>query len=53
MGLDDYNIESKIILSRFYNRVKKKARGITMLIMWKENRWILQITFSSTIFAQI
>ena len=27
MGLDDYNIESKIILSRFYNRVKKKARG--------------------------
>mgnify|MGYP000775547160 FL=1 len=37
MGLDDYNIESKIILSRFYNRVKKKARGSRCLLCGKKN----------------
>ena len=36
MGLDDYNIESKIILSRFYNRVKKKARGSRCLLCGKK-----------------
>lgn len=36
MGLEDCNIESKIILSHFYDRVKKKARGSRCLLCGKE-----------------